>query len=191
MIIWLYTISGGLFSVAYTDCVQGSIGWIGALVTAFWFIHNSTPSAPPPSQGFPEYVYPNSDICSLYDGVSCMINNSSCCFNDQSTLNLTRDNGAYPIGDKRVFNNQMFSARALTPFPNAIFWNWATIFILGIGNMGALDFQARCMASKSSRTAIIGCLIASVITILIGVPFSYLGAITRYVYDNVTFLMSP
>jgi hypothetical protein len=31
---------------------------------------------------------------------------------------------------------------ALSPFPNAIFWDWATIFILGFGNLAALDFQA-------------------------------------------------
>jgi len=51
-IVWVYTVSGGLFSVAYTDVVQGLMGWSGCLVMAFWFIHNE-PSAPPPSIGFP------------------------------------------------------------------------------------------------------------------------------------------
>ena len=27
IIVWAYTISGGLFSVAYTDVVQGAVGW--------------------------------------------------------------------------------------------------------------------------------------------------------------------
>jgi Na+/proline symporter len=27
LVIWAYTVSGGLFSVAYTDVVQGAIGW--------------------------------------------------------------------------------------------------------------------------------------------------------------------
>jgi hypothetical protein len=42
----------------------------------------------------------------------------------------------------------MTDAEALAPFPNAILWNWATIVILGIGNLGALDFQSRCMAGE-------------------------------------------
>ena len=71
---------------------------------------------------------------------------------------------------------------ALTPFPNAIFWDWATIFILGFGNLAALDFQARCMAAKSPLDARIGCIIGGVLTFFVGIPFSYLGAITRYYY---------
>lgn len=52
IIVWSYTVTGGLFSVAYTDVVQGMIGWSGALVMAFWFIKNE-PEAPAPSIGFP------------------------------------------------------------------------------------------------------------------------------------------
>jgi hypothetical protein len=98
----------------------------------------------------------------------------------------------------------MTNALALSPFPNAIFWNWATIFILAFGNrkfvfllatlfkylsyltldhlgysVGALDFQVRCMAAKTPRTAVIGCVLGGLITFFIGIPFSYLGAITR------------
>lgn len=51
-IVWIYTASGGLFSVAYTDVVQGILGWSGCLVMAFWFISNET-EAPPPSIGYP------------------------------------------------------------------------------------------------------------------------------------------
>lgn len=68
---------------------------------------------------------------------------------------------------------------ALAPFPNAIFWNWATIIILGVGNLGALDFQARCIAAKSPSTARTGCFLAGAFSIFIGIPFSYLGSITR------------
>ena len=52
-VVWAYTVCGGLFSVAYTDVIQGSIGWIGAVSFAFWFIANEDPNAPPPSIGFP------------------------------------------------------------------------------------------------------------------------------------------
>lgn len=48
--------------------------------------------------------------------------------------------------------------------------------------MAALDFQARCMASKTPRVARLGCIIAGLFTIFIGVPFAYMGAITRVYY---------
>eukprot|EP00961_Rhodomonas_salina_P011025 147794-Rhodomonas_salina.1 len=76
----------------------------------------------------------------------------------------------------------MTNPYALTPFPNAIFWDWATIFILGFGNLAALDFQARCMSAKSPNIARIGCLIAGLLTFFVGIPFSYMGAITRHYY---------
>ena len=68
---------------------------------------------------------------------------------------------------------------SLSPFPNAIMWNWATLFILAFGNLAALDFQARCMAAKTPRTAQLGCIIGGLFTFFVGVPFAYLGAITR------------
>jgi Na+/proline symporter len=52
-VVWSYTVSGGLFSVAYTDVFQGAIGWVGCLATAYWFITNEENGAPPPSIGFP------------------------------------------------------------------------------------------------------------------------------------------
>ena len=67
------------------------------------------------------------------------------------------------------------------PFPNAIMWDWATIFILGIGNLAALDFQARCMAAKTPSIATWGCFIGGLFTFFVGIPFAYMGAITRYV----------
>jgi Na+/pantothenate symporter len=75
----------------------------------------------------------------------------------------------------------MTDAYALSPFPNAIFWNWATIIILCFGNLGALDFQVRCMAAKDPWAAKWGCFVAGLFTLLIGIPFSFLGGITRYV----------
>lgn len=52
-IVFSYTVCGGLFSVAYTDVVQGVMGWSGCVVMAFWFIANEDTNAPPPSIGFP------------------------------------------------------------------------------------------------------------------------------------------
>ena len=46
---------------------------------------------------------------------------------------------AYPFGDQRVFSDQMTNAHSLTPFPNAIVFDWATIFVLGFGNLAALE----------------------------------------------------
>ena len=57
-----------------------------------------------------------------------------------------------------------------------------SIFILGFGNLGALDFQARCMASKTPTTARLGCIIGGLFTFFIGIPFAYAGAITRVYY---------
>lgn len=178
-VVCAYTASGGLFSVAYTDLVQGVFGWLGCLACAFWFIHNVRPAAAPPSRGFPSYVYPDRlgdrGVCDAYSGVACAFNRELCCF---GASNHT-DNGAFPIGDRQVFANQMLSPTALSPFPNALLWNWATIFILAFGNLAALDFQARCMASRSPRVATLGCVIAGCLTFVVGIPFSYLGSITR------------
>lgn len=174
-IIWLYTACGGLVSVAYTDVLQGAVGWVGCLVCSFWFIRNGDPAAAPPSRGTDGYMYPTDEICELYSGVECLFNSSNCCYGGAQPM----DNGAFPLGDQRVFADQMTSHLSLSPFPNAILWNWATLFILAFGNLAALDFQARCMASRTPSTSAIGCGIAAVLTIIVGVPLSYLGAITR------------
>jgi hypothetical protein len=89
---------------------------------------------------------------------------------------------AYPIGDRRSFPTQMTDAHAMAPFPNAIAFNWATLIVLTFGNLGALDFQARCMAAKSAKIATMGCLIAGALCIILGVPFAYLGSIARIYY---------
>jgi len=81
-----------------------------------------------------------------------------------------------------MHQNQMVNPYALDPEPNAIVWDWATIFILGVGNLAALDFQARSMASKTPKIARRGNFIAGLLVIFIGVPFAYLGATTRVYY---------
>jgi hypothetical protein len=58
-------------------------------------------------------------------------------------------------------------------------WDWATIFVLGIGNLAALDFQARCMAAKTPSIATWGCILGGLFTFFVGVPFAYMGSITR------------
>lgn len=135
-------------------------------------------------------MYPDSfgegGACDEFEGVPCKNDAALCCYNTDkwcpSDDNCVADNGAYPFGDKPIFSNQLTDPYALTPFPNAIFWDWATIFILAFGNLGALDFQARCMAARCPKTATVGCFIAGLSTFLIGVPVSYLGAIIRYYY---------
>ena len=47
------------------------------------------------------------------------------------------------VGDAMMVPSQMTDPDALDPIPNAIFFNWVTIFVLGFGNLGALDFQVR------------------------------------------------
>ncbi|KAG7347179.1 sodium:solute symporter [Nitzschia inconspicua] len=190
VIVWVYTVSGGLFSVAYTDVVQGIMGWSGCFVFAYYMIANQNPQAPPPSIGFPGYVYPDlqgdGGICDMYQGVACTNNATMCCYNAPlwcpSDENCTTDNGAYPIGDRPVFPNQLTDFLALSPFPNAIMWDWATIFVLGLGNLAALDFQARCMAAKTPSIATYGCLIGGAFTFFVGIPFAYMGSITRVYY---------
>lgn len=127
-VVWGYTVSGGLFSVAYTDVIQGLIGWMGCFVCAIYIIRTAPDKAPPPSIGFAGYTYPDligdGGICDRYQGVPCTNDATKCCYNEAlwcpTTDNCRSDNGAYPFGDKRTFDDQMFDAGALSPFPNAI-----------------------------------------------------------------------
>jgi Na+/proline symporter len=49
------------------------------------------------------------------------------------------------------------------------------------------------MASKTAKIATIGCIVAGCLTFLVGVPFSYLGAIVRYYYgpDSIYATFDP
>ena len=193
IIVWSYTISGGLFSVAYTDVVQGIVGWSGCVACAYWMISNKE-GAPPVSIGFPGYVYPDNfgegGACDMYEGVACLNIPDACCYNaekyctdpaDSGTCSPI-DNGAYPFGDQPQFSNHMTDAQALTPFPNAFFYSWVTLIVLAFGNVAAIDFQVRCMAAETPRAATLGCIIGACFTFFVGIPFSYLGGITRVYY---------
>ena len=186
IIILVYTACGGLFSVAYTDVIQSAVGMTGCLAAVYWIIKNAEFEAPPPSIGFPDYVYPDEATAKLYDGIPCTNVPDAFCYNAAkwcpSDDNCKTDAGAYPFGDKVIYDRSMSDPRALTPFPNAILFNWATIFVLGFGNLAALDFQARCLAAKSPTTAQIGCLVAGLLTFFVGIPFAYTGAATRYYF---------
>ena len=197
-IIVLYTITGGLFSVAYSDVFQAFLSIFGVLTITIYMLSTERYLAPPESIGFDGYIYPDSfgdnGVCDMYNGTQCedfnsinSTNSSSgdlCCYNSEFGNNndIVADNGAYPYGDKQIFSNQMFNAYSLTPFPNAIIFNWATVFVLGFGNLGALDFQVRSMSARNSRDATIANLIAGCLTFLVGIPFSFLGSITRVYY---------
>lgn len=60
---------------------------------------------------------------------------------DPATGASTCDNYAYPAGDMAVNNRGMADVDAYAPFPNAILMNWATLIVLSLGNLCALDFQ--------------------------------------------------
>uniref|UniRef100_A0A7S3K6Q6 Uncharacterized protein n=1 Tax=Aureoumbra lagunensis TaxID=44058 RepID=A0A7S3K6Q6_9STRA len=198
ILMFLYTVCGGILSVAYSDIAQSTLG-ISGLAVAGWWCFNHGHKAPPDSIGFPGYIYPDSfgdRVCSKYDGVPCEVDPTQCCYNtakwcpDDGDRCVT-DNAAYwwKGADQRIFastsrtqNNSMLNPRALWPFPNAIFFNWATIFILAFGNLAAIDFQARCMAAKDEWTATWGNLIAGVLGGFVGIPFAFIGGVSRYYY---------
>jgi hypothetical protein len=71
---------------------------------------------------------------------------------DPLTNASTCDNFAFPSGDFAVNPKGMTDMDAYAPFPNAIILNWATLFVLGLGNLCALDFQVRlCQVEGLSR----------------------------------------
>ena len=198
-VMFLYTASGGILSVAYSDIAQSTLGITAIAVCGWWcYFHNH--KAPPDSIGFPGYAYPDgfgSRVCSKYDGVACEFDENRCCYNtakwcDSNGENCERiDNGAYwwKGADDRIFDsfpstgdNSMLNPRALWPFPNAIFWNWSTIVILAFGNLAAIDFQARCMAAKTEKIATTANFIAGCLGIFVGLPLAFIGGVSRFYY---------
>jgi len=139
VLVFAYTVAGGLYSVAYTDVLQAAVGWLGCMTLAFYSIKNEKITAPPPSIGFPSYKYPDDTTCEMYDGVPCENDVTACCYNTDkwcpSDNKCFYDNGAYPFGDQSHFTDQMTNAYSLTPFPNAVVFNWANIFVLAFGNL--------------------------------------------------------
>ncbi|KAG2486309.1 hypothetical protein HYH03_015013 [Edaphochlamys debaryana] len=172
-VLGVYSGSGGLYSVALTDLPQVIGGFTAFLATVIYmFTHEPDPVAAPVSMGFAFDLGNNVTARTPgYTGpVTCV---------DPATNASTCDNYAYPAGDKLIYPQSMESADAYAPFPNAILLNWATIFVLGLGNLCALDFQARCMASKTPNVARIACFIAGVVLIGLGVPFGLLAGLAR------------
>ena len=202
-VMFLYTASGGILSVAYSDIAQSSLGITGIAVCGWW-CYNHGHKAPPDSIGFPGYAYPDgfgSRVCNKYDGVPCEFDADRCCYNTEKYCTFDdlgnilgcspTDNAAYwwKGADDRIFDsfprgkdNSMLNPRALWPFPNAIFWNWATIVILAFGNLAAIDFQARCMAAKTEMISTTANLIAGALGIFVGVPLAFIGGVSRFYY---------
>ncbi|ESA34680.1 sodium:solute symporter [Leptolyngbya sp. Heron Island J] len=63
--------------------------------------------------------------------------------------------------------------------------NWATILALGLGDIVAIDFMARVFAADSPETAQRACLIGSLGTVLIGVPFSIVALSVNRILEQV------
>ncbi|PNW87979.1 hypothetical protein CHLRE_01g009400v5 [Chlamydomonas reinhardtii] len=173
VVLALYSGSGGLFSVALTDVPQVIGGFTAFIATTIYvFTHDPQPHAAPPSLGFALDLGNNvTAITPGYAGpLDCV---------DPVTNASTCDNYAYPVGDQIIWPNAMTNFDAYAPFPNALFFNWVTMFVLGLGNLCALDFQARCMASKTPNTARIANLVAGVLLIAICLPFGLLAGLAR------------
>lgn len=127
VVVLVYTITGGLFSVAYTDVFQATVGWLGCITLAFYMIHNTEQKAPPQSTGFVGYSYPDAEACELFDGVACdnqdIVNAidgtlRTCCYNATKYGADGVDNGAYLYADAPVIHAAMTKPDGLTPFPN-------------------------------------------------------------------------
>ncbi|KAI8470481.1 MAG: Sodium:solute symporter family-domain-containing protein [Monoraphidium minutum] len=169
----VYTAVGGLFSIAYVDVLQATFGFTGLLVTAIYALTTQTPHAAT-SMGF---AVPAGNITLITPGYSGPLD----CV-DPKTGAVTCDNFAYPAGDMAVNPRGMTDTDAYAPFPNAIVFNWATLFVLGFGNLCALDFQQRCMASRSPGIARLGCIIAGVLLLAVCMPFGAIGGLARRYY---------
>ncbi|CAN0236457.1 unnamed protein product, partial [Hapterophycus canaliculatus] len=78
IVTMIYTGAGGLLSVAYTDVAQASLGLLGLLTAAGWMLNNRSPDHPPPSIGFPGYLYPDDATCEMYQGVPAEFTEGAC-----------------------------------------------------------------------------------------------------------------
>ncbi|CAE7566918.1 SLC5A7 [Symbiodinium sp. CCMP2456] len=89
---------------------------------------------------------------------------------------------AYPVGDMPVIGAGLTDPDSYDPIPNAIFFNWATVIVLAFGNCMALDFNARCFAAKSGKTAQISCILAGIIAGIVGVFNTWNAGTMRALY---------
>ncbi|MEC4805181.1 MAG: sodium:solute symporter family protein [Jaaginema sp. PMC 1079.18] len=119
IVVLLYTASGGLFAVAYTDAIQVGIAFIGTVFLIGFIALN---------------------------------------------FGFTIPDGMGPLALEQLTD----------PAAGAAI-NWASLLALGLGDIVAIDFMARVFAAESPETARRACLIGSVGTVLIGVPFSMLA----------------
>ncbi|WP_235109212.1 sodium:solute symporter family protein [Acaryochloris sp. 'Moss Beach'] len=119
VIVLIYTASGGLFAVAYTDAIQVLIALVGSLCLLGYIRLNF---------GF-----------------------------------------SIPAGTGPFALEQMTSPAA------GSLVNWATLLALGLGDIVAIDFMARIFSAESPETAQRACLIGSLGTVIIGVPFSIIA----------------
>ncbi len=62
--------------------------------------------------------------------------------------------------------------------------NWASIIALGFGNMVAIDFMARIFAAESPETAQKACYIASLGTLAVGIPFSFIALASGSIFEQ-------
>jgi hypothetical protein len=108
------------------------------------------------SAGFPGYVYPNAEICAMYEGVTSP-DSGACIYNEAKWGSAGVDNGAWPLGDRAFIGKALTSFDGLAPFPNSVFYNWATIVILGVGNLSALDFQVNKNDTHTRAAALLHC----------------------------------
>jgi Na+/proline symporter len=141
-----YTMVGGLYSIALTDIPQAILGFMAFICAAIYAVATDPQAHANVSMGFALDLGGNvtavtPDFAGPLDCAPDKFGNPTC------------DNYAYPVGDHAVFPGAMTNADAYAPFPNAILLNWATIVVLGLGNLCALDFQQRSMAAKSPRVA--------------------------------------
>lgn len=108
--------------------VQALTGITGLAVFAIYMMATYT-SHPPASVGFEGYIYPDERVCEMYSGVPGT-NPNNCVYNAALWGTDGVDNGAWPTGDAVIHSDSLHQFDGLAPFPNAVFYNWATIVIL-------------------------------------------------------------
>ncbi len=118
-LVFVYTVSGGLFAVAYTDAMQILVALLGTIGLLIYVAFN---------------------------------------------FGMTIPEGMGPLAFEQ-----------LTSVGSGAAINWASILALGLGNMVAIDFMARIFAAESPETAQKGCYVASLGTLVIGLPFSFMA----------------
>lgn len=126
--------------------MQATVGFSGLLVTVIYAYATDKTHAAPPSLGYTFNL--TSDAGPMFVSTYGFAGTPGSC-TDPGTNASTCDNYAYPVGDKVTYDNGMTDANAYAPFPNAIVLNWSTLFVLGLGNMCALDFQVGTKACGS------------------------------------------